>query len=240
MNSPANHPSICFLGDFACPHGLAQKISRWPVPDSEFKVVNFEGAFPEDKDTEQKNGIQLYNSRESLDLLKRWNVKLASLANNHLLDANQVPSVTREILDHQEIGSCGGGDTLEQAAEPFRAAYGDHEFVFVAFGWRTIGCAVANKSQPGTNPLVHNNVIRSIEDQRKRFPDSKIVALMHWNYELEVYPLPAQRKLAFDAIRAGAEPRPTKTVRIVLVRPGGLRRAGLCAGRMAMTILLKH
>jgi hypothetical protein len=206
--------TVLFLGDVACPHGVTPQvrgIDRLPGGQT---VVNLEGplcaAGEERVPPDSAKGVVLYNSVESLEALRSWNVSLATLANNHVMDNGARPSVTVARLAAAGISACGAGDSAASGAVPGRLALrGGNEpaktVLVLAFGWETIECEAAEENRAGVNPLRPAHVLSSVRSARSANIDAKIVAVMHWDYEMERYPLPAQRQLAHDVIAAGAD-----------------------------------
>lgn len=206
--------SLLFLGDVACPHGMTPQlrgIARLPGAKT---VINLEGPLCSPGEERippgSAKGVVVYSSVESLDVLRSWNVVLATLANNHLLDNGAPPSRTIARLAAAGIASCGAGDDAASAAIPacLPRYAGDamaKSMLVLAFGWETIECVAAGDQRPGVNPLRPSHVLSSVRAARAADGNAKIVTVMHWDYELERYPLPAQRQLAHDVIAAGAD-----------------------------------
>ena len=103
------------------------------------------------------------------------------------------------------IVSTGAGQNLREAADPAYYRHGDNEYILLAFGWKTIQCPLAKISRAGVNPLIPSHVINSVKEIRKQRPNGKIIVYMHWNYELELHPQPADRQLAHVLIDLGVE-----------------------------------
>ncbi|GAH71061.1 unnamed protein product, partial [marine sediment metagenome] len=136
--------------------------------------------------------------------LQSLNIKVVTLANNHILDVNPSPVGTIQFLKDGGIEACGAGKNIEEAGKPVLLRHGNEEYVFLAFGWETIQCVAASRNRPGVNPLRPKHVLESVRNGRRAHPDARIVLLMHWNYELELYPQPMHRQLSFAAVEAGA------------------------------------
>ena len=49
------------------------------------------------------------------------------------------------------------------------------------------------------------HVLETVQREKEKNPSSALVVLPHWNYEMELYPQPAHRQLAFAVIEAGAD-----------------------------------
>jgi poly-gamma-glutamate synthesis protein (capsule biosynthesis protein) len=146
-----------------------------------------------------------FNDAGVAEVLSRLNVQAVTLANNHILDIQGRPSATVELLRRHGIAACGAGDNAEEAAAA--AVLDDHgcEVRLLAFGWGVIGCRPARPARPGVNPLRPQHVLASLRALRCARPASRIVLLMHWDYELELYPQPLHRQLAMAAIEEGAD-----------------------------------
>lgn len=193
---------MLFLGDVAA-GGIRPRALAMPAHlRSCCTVVNLEGALCTEHTFAK--GRALYNSPGILETLTALNVRVANLANNHSMDTCGSPRHTIDILRREGIEGVGAGCTLEEAQAPVRLKEGDVEVLVLAFGWSVIGCRAASARGAGVNPLEPAHVLRSIEQLRRLNPRSKIVALMHWNYELEIYPQPMHRQLAFQCVEAGA------------------------------------
>ncbi|BCA53557.1 hypothetical protein W02_06970 [Nitrospira sp. KM1] len=192
-----------FLGDIAFPKGTPESISCTEKRFATSPVIaNLEGAIlPEDSSPQDDS---LYNDRAVLSYLHKNNVRLVSLANNHITDIDCSPKRTVHALQEHGILSCGAGDSLEEASRPVLLKDPEGETVFLGFGWSPIGCRVASQRTPGVNPLSHDSVLDGVERAKQIFPGRRIVLLMHWNYELEIYPQPMHRQMAHEAIRHGA------------------------------------
>lgn len=165
-------------------------------------VANLEGAILQEGS--EPRGRSLYNDRTVLTYLQKNNVRLVSLANNHMFDLERSPEATIRMLRAHGILSCGAGDSLEEASRPVLLEDAEGDVVFLGFGWDIIGCRIASRHGAGVNPLRLDTVLGGIEKAKKMFPGKPIVLLMHWDYELEIYPQPMHRQIAHAAIDHGA------------------------------------
>jgi poly-gamma-glutamate synthesis protein (capsule biosynthesis protein) len=206
--------SLLFLGDVTCPHGMTPQLRGIDRLPGGRTIVNLEGPLcapgEEQIPPGSTKGVVVYYSVGALETLKTWNVVLATLANNHLLDNKAPPSRTIARLADAGIGACGAGDDAASAAAPAKLPMGGardaaNGVVILAFGWETIECEAVDGARPGVNPLRPAHVLASVQSARADHPSAKVVAVMHWDYELERYPMPAQRQLAHDVIAAGAD-----------------------------------
>lgn len=196
---------ITFLGDVALPEGVTPRFDPAEC-DFGFSVVNLEGALRlPGADGGYPKRARLYSAPGAIDTLHAWGTRVASLANNHILDVDRSPRRTIEALEAEGIAACGAGDDVEAAARPAVVREDGHELVFLAFGWPAQQCIPATPRRPGVNPLDPDHVLRSVARARAAHPSARVVALMHWNIELELYPQPMHRQLAFAAVDAGAD-----------------------------------
>jgi len=194
---------MIFVGDVAHPFEAAPDWSCLAnLAGDQACVVNLEGALVASTDrlTERK----LFNHVSIMDALKAVGTKVVCLANNHITDITGGVQNSRQIIAENGMQSVGAG-TRDQAASPVFLMDGGRNYAFVAFGWATIQCLPANGKRAGVNPLKPSAVLDSIRRLRAEHPKTVIVAMFHWNIELERYPQPAHRQLAFAAIDAGAD-----------------------------------
>lgn len=193
---------MIFLGDVAHPFSTPPDWSALgAVVGGKPVVANLEGAFV--NSTEGLRERKLFNHISVVTTLEAVDVKVLCLANNHITDVERGVQVTRRILAENNMLAVGAG-TPEEAASPVFMTCGDREYAFLAFGWSTIECVPARSGRAGVNPLKPSTVLRAIRRLREQRPSTVIVAMFHWNMELERYPQPAHRQLAFAAIDAGA------------------------------------
>jgi hypothetical protein len=194
---------MIFVGDIAIPKGACGKP---PLTKGYFGtstvVANLEGAILHEG--AGVRGTRLYNDQTVLAYLQRNNVRVVSLANNHIVDIDRSPHFTIRMLREHGILSCGAGDSLEEASRPVLLEDAEGDIVFLSFGWDIIGCRIASADKAGVNPLCLDAVLVGIEKAQKAFREKPIVLLMHWDYELELYPQPMHRQIAYLAIDHGA------------------------------------
>lgn len=192
-----------FVGDIVSPLRASGNINKFQNFSNEFIVCNLEGGIVNPGEASLQDQV-VFNDISVLDLLASLNVNVASLANNHILDVQSSPTETINILAEKGILSCGAGDNISEASMPLACNDNDQQYVFLAFGWEVISCPIAKNNRPGVNPLTPRHVLKTLRATKQNYPKARIVLLMHWNYELEIYPQPMHRQLAFAAIDEGA------------------------------------
>ncbi len=191
-----------FVGDIAVPIGAWKSLPEINDHFSNNSVIaNLEGAIVLEEGVPR--GTSLYNDGAVLAYLRRNNVRLVSLANNHITDFNRSPRTTIDALKKYGVLSCGAGESLKEASSPVLLKDQEGDVVFLGFGWDTIGCRIASTQRPGVNPLERGSVLDGIRKATTIFSGKPIVLLMHWNYELELYPQPMHRQIAYMAIEHG-------------------------------------
>jgi hypothetical protein len=161
-----------------------------------------------------KSYIHYADVEKTPDYLRKYDIDMVSLANNHSLDFG-LPglSQTQEILEAHEIETCGAGETEDEArriysheitvgqteveialicAFEYRKKY-DHTYRFYAKG--DLG---------GTNPLFVDRLALQIRELRRRNPEVFVIAFLHWGrtYRLATE---KQRRLAHSLIEAEAD-----------------------------------
>ena len=198
---------MIFLGDFVYPFEEEKNILNF---DKKFlkeeKMLNLESLLLDPSKHEKlTKGIALYSTEYMYSLLKKLNVKAVGLANNHITDFKYDISSLKQKLLKKDIQSCGAGENFEDAIKPVLIEDEKYKYVVYSFGWDVIGCKYANTSKQGTAPLDEKIAIQCTKDAKVRYADRKIIIFLHWNIEYEYYPQPADRKMAFSLIDAGAD-----------------------------------
>ena len=194
---------MVFIGDIAFPFSSVTGDTDWPWGSEQVVVANLEGAIdtPDDAILQKK---VVFNHPAVLRYLQALGVRAVSLANNHVFDMGPSLASTRKQLAREGIASVGAGSSLVHASRAVTVQTPQGPVQLMAFGWGPVECPSATLHSPGVNPLEPTHVLESIRRVLAEKPDVPVVLLMHWNYELERYPQPAHRQLAFAAIDAGA------------------------------------
>lgn len=195
---------MIFLGDIALPDNIKPNITRLPFGFKNIVVANLEGPIVPDNSSQIKDK-KLFNGDNIFDLLKDLNIKVVSLANNHIFDYPNYYQNTINKLLLNDIKFTGAGENLEEASKPAIVVENGQEYALLSFGWDVIKCTYATDNSLGVNPLEIDSVTKGIKKTKIEYPDAKIIILNHWNYELEVYPQPMHRKLAQISIDLGVE-----------------------------------
>lgn len=197
---------MIFLGDIAIPnHEFADLLDRPKCFGEDIVVANLEGTISNNTKKKYLNKNIVFNTKEAVNYLKKINTKVVCLANNHVLDIKENLHGTLKELEKNSIHYCGVGDNILMAQKPARVEWNGIKYCFLSFGWDVIGCQYAKKNRCGVNPLEKENVIKCIDYCKKSYVEDKIIIIFHWDYELEIYPMPMHRTLAKEVIDHGAE-----------------------------------
>lgn len=200
---------VIILGDISVdrPHAIAREAFAG-FGAADLVVANLEGLLLADEDAQRiarAGQMVFHNALPVLDVLEAFRVRAVCLANNHLYDLPLPAAMTRERLAAAGIAAFGAGANLEEAGAPFVFTRGGTTLKVFAFGWEVIGCRPARARGEGVNPLTARRALQTIRRLRADDPQSCVIFLMHWNFELELYPQPAHRQLAHDLIGSGVD-----------------------------------
>lgn len=193
---------MIFVGDISLPY---KKCINIEVPENlknKYWIGNLEGALITDG-----TGIEdaVYNNYEAISHLKK-EIKFHAftLANNHIFDTGSLNETMRSLRE-LNIKSVGIGKNIEEAQKPLVINENDQKVLILNFGWEVIQCKIARKQKEGVNPLRKENVMNSLIKAKNKYPKAKIIAIMHWSYELEAEPQPFERELAHKMIDLGVD-----------------------------------
>ena len=200
---------IVFLGDIAspnisCSNDFEKSLKEHQdVFNNKCVIANLEGLLL--NKTLATDSPVLYNHPSVLDVLKRINTKVVSLANNHILDLPDQFPETRRILEEARIQYCGAGKDKEEANQPARVTYNGVKCLVLGYSWDVLMQHQKNKAgQLYVNPIKPKRILGTIKKLREENPDSKVIVKMHWNFDLETAPFPLHRTLSKAMIDSGA------------------------------------
>jgi len=196
---------MIFLGDIANPnfYKANKNVEINNIFKDKLVIANLEGDLTINNDFLKKNVV--FNSMNTLDLLNEFNIKVVNLANNHILDTSETVRETIEILKKSKISTIGAGLNEFEASRHLEFSYGGDDYAFFSYGWDLIGCRKPNSNKSGVNLYEPSRNIVEIRNYINNNKEKKVVVLLHWNYELEIYPQPMDRQFAHDLIDLGVE-----------------------------------
>jgi len=140
-------------------------------------------------------------------LFKKINVKIVSLANNHIFDCGVSGFLeTLEILKDMNIQYTGAGLNLEEARKPAIIELEGKRIGFLAYSWTK---EMAKPSPEATSTMwgvapIRRDVILNDVKQLKKIVDVCVVSL-HWGEENTLFPPPSLPFLAKSILREGAD-----------------------------------
>lgn len=188
---------VVFVGDIAVEQSVESSVRF----DDELVVANFEGAI---HSQDQLKDRVVYNGPCAIEFLKNSGIDAVGLANNHIFDVGDNIESTISLLQKNNVQCAGAGKNISQAVIPLEANVDGADVVVFVAGWSVIGCQPASQQKPGVVPLDAPLLFRLLDGTLFAKPSAKIIFFLHWNYELELYPQPAHRQLAFELIKRGA------------------------------------
>lgn len=191
---------MIFLGDVAIAKGDYFSMNGFPALFMEdYICLNLEGTL-----CEEPEDSSVYNHSSSFfSVFEGFNLSLCCLANNHVDDQQSGVFQSIENLKKHEISYVGAGLSISDARMSVKPK--DCEGIQVLnFGWELIGCKRADLESAGVNPFSPDEALELIRSSLEYDNESKLVVVIHGNYEFEVYPQPSHRKFAMDAIDVGA------------------------------------
>lgn len=196
---------MIFAGDVALPFTGAIDYNNIPERLKKEKwIVNLEGSLVKDDYIADNNLLRyhkVFNSFEAIkELQSNINIQIYNIANNHLLDAADVGMTLDNINDLGKI-SVGAGNNLVEASKAIVLKDGDTNYSILSFGWDCINCIYAKSDMQGVNPYRKAHVINRVRQELEN--GYQVICFFHWDYELEKYPQPYDRRFAMDLIDLG-------------------------------------
>ncbi|RFP09620.1 MULTISPECIES: CapA family protein [unclassified Duganella] len=195
---------LLFAGDLAWPAADIMEFGELAALCADaHMVVNLEGgvitAPAEQSQVNNELKFNLYSHPSVIDALARLRVAACGLANNHISDYVGGMEASQALLQAHGIAMFGSRDrpwcelsidgqqvvlfgACSPLPEPRTGAAGDHALLFAPAA-----------------------ALAQLRQLRQQFPAAKLVAFMHWGYELATFPQPADREWARAAIDAGVD-----------------------------------
>ena len=192
---------MIFVGDVAIADGDQFSFDGFPDSvHSDFLCINLEGAITP---LEQAPTWGTYNSVTWSRSFSEFSLGPVFTANNHITDIHGGISVTQAHLNELGVSMFGAGADLTSASEPRVVAGSECSYVVLGFGWLVIGCEPAGDVHAGVNPFYSDKVRLQVGFALNKYEGHRLVILIHGNYEFEIYPQPAHRKLAQELVDMG-------------------------------------
>jgi hypothetical protein len=194
--------SIAFLGDLVV--GRTQidpeeRLCRF-CHECDFAIVNLEGPIIDRARPRSGKRRPLWNGRHVVRILRCLNVKVAVLANNHIMDFDEEGlTETIETLERAGIRWVGCGTSDGRTAEAIQ--WPNSDLIIAAYAQRE--GPMAEEGRAGPIPLPAGQILRAQIKEWKRVR-KKVILSYHGGEEFFTTPWP-RRAAAFEAWRrAGA------------------------------------
>ena len=178
------------------------EFSNFDIQEDEFFLINLEGGIiPDSKKDECIRKDMVFNSSKIINYLNSEYNILLGLSNNHIFDDMKVAENTFKFIEKNNIRATGIKYGNINLTEPIRIKENGISVSIITAGWDVIGCV--NKRKFYVNQLDENKILCQIKKE-KQISDN-VILYLHWGYELEIYPHPADRSLAKKSIDMGAD-----------------------------------
>lgn len=183
-------PEYCFGME------LAEKIKK-----ADCVVLNLETTLTTSCTPKLKRGQINQTIPEITNLLKKANIKLCCLANNHIIDnGNKGIISTINVLKASDISYIGAGKTLEEACKPFVINIGNRKVRILNISNNEFN--QITESEYGTNVFDTLETFDYIREQSK-FGDY-LVIIYHGGVEYYQYPSPYLQRICRKMVDCGA------------------------------------
>ncbi len=180
---------FCITPDFLSKNLLGKNIIDL-FQKSNFNIINLECPITADEQKERilKTGPSLRTDIKIIDHLKKLNINVVTIANNHILDYGKKGlQDTIECCKKNGIQYVGAGMNLKESSKPLIIEKNKIKIGIVNVcenEW-----SIATSSKAGANPLDTINIYKKIQEFKKKI--DKIIVIIHGGHEF--YSLPSPR-----------------------------------------------
>lgn len=172
------------------------------IKSADYRIFNLEAPLTDIEQPISKYGANLIIPTKCISGIKKLNVNLFTLANNHIMDHDiQGLYSTQVLLKENNIDFVGAGENLEQAKKPYIItkdgvsvgiyACAEHEF------------SIAGEGSPGANPFDFCESFDHINDLKQEC--DYVIVLYHGGKEHYRYPSPGLQKICRKMCEKGAD-----------------------------------
>ncbi len=164
-------------------------------------VVNLECPLIEQSTPIKKTGPALGVSSECINGLKKAEIDVVNLANNHILDHGQQGLInTLTVCAQNGITTVGAGGNLESARRILICDAGGIKIGILGVAEHEF--SIATKNSCGANPLDLIDYIRNIDNNRRHF--DYLIVLLHGGNEHYPFPSPRIKETCQFMVEMGA------------------------------------
>lgn len=170
--------------------------------NADYRIFNLELPLTDTATPISKCGPALIAPTSTIELYKKANVNLLTLANNHIFDQGaQGLKSTVDLLNNSGIGMVGVGDTPEAAAQPYVFNYRDKKIGVYACAEHEF--SIVSDEAPGANPF---DPLESLDHISKLKDECDfVIVLYHGGKEHYRYPSPNLQKTCRKIVEKGAD-----------------------------------
>ena len=170
--------------------------------ESEFTCVNLECALTERTTPIKKMGPPLCAPLETAEVLKKLNVSLCSLSNNHSFDYGvDGMKDTFEALSKAGLDYTGFGDNYEDSRKNYVIEKDGQKIAIIAVCEHEYTYALDDRM--GARPFDEFDTVQDVIEARKSA--DRVIVLYHGGKEYSMYPSPRLYKLCHTMAKCGAD-----------------------------------
>lgn len=181
--------NIFFCGDYYNSNGedfLCEE-SKSIIKNHDLSILNFEGSLKGNKRI-LKAGPHMFQNISAIEIIKKYNFNLVSLANNHIFDYGE--DGLKKTLFHLEsnnIGHVGAGMSYLDYWEPHRVVVNNIKFSFFSVAESQFGCVEQDYEKSGYCWLFDDLLLEKISKEKQN--TDHVVVLSHAGLEDVNFPL---------------------------------------------------
>lgn len=171
------------------------------LKSADYRIFNLETPLTDIVAPIKKCGPALYANCETVNAIKKMDVNLFTLANNHILDqGNSGLESTLRTLEQKGIAYLGAGKNQQEVIKPYIATINGRKFGFYACAEHEF--SIATDKCAGANPF---DALESFDHVLSlRAECDYVVVLYHGGKEHYRYPSPMLQKVCRKFIEKGA------------------------------------
>jgi poly-gamma-glutamate capsule biosynthesis protein CapA/YwtB (metallophosphatase superfamily) len=185
-------------GEFAPVEGLVPLFS-----EADLRMVNLETPIANSVEEMDENKSYVFNAKpEDLSLLKKINIDLVFLGNNHSMDYGKKGlEDTLANLKKENILSAGMGKNLKEAFQPNIISIRNKSLSLISVSNIGESRLFATESKPGVAPLQINRLKKMMNEKESK--DKIQLLSVHWGIEYNPEPTKQQITQAHELINLG-------------------------------------
>jgi poly-gamma-glutamate synthesis protein (capsule biosynthesis protein) len=193
--------SPSYINDFINEDSISDEISHF-FRNADLNITNLEAPIVSKETPREKFGPNLFTSEKCVPLLKRLNISMVTLANNHIMDqGDEGLYSTLEVLNDHGIGHLGANSNLVKASDYFIKNIEDLKIGFLNIAENEFSNTTGD--YPGAAPLDIMGNTLSIQNLKKRV--DKVILIIHGGTEMHTYPSPRFKKTLRYFAEQGAD-----------------------------------